>query len=134
MSVGTRTGSDPTKRNGIDYRPPLGRTGSLGLQHVLIMYTGAITVPLIIAPAIGLNQEEISMLVNADLFVCGLATIIQAFGLGKYVGIKWPVVQGASFTAIAPMIAAANGHGIQAMYGSLIAAGVVAFILAPVWA
>ncbi len=121
-------------RNGIDYRPPLARTSSLGLQHVLIMYTGAITVPLIIGPAIGLSTEEVSMLVNADLLVCGITTIIQAFGLGKYVGIKWPVVQGASFTAIAPMIAAANGHGIQAMYGSLIVAGIVAFVLAPVFA
>ena len=44
------------------------------------------------------------MLVSADLFVCGIATIIQSGGIGKIFGVRLPVVAGATFAVLSPMI------------------------------
>ena len=43
-----------------------------GLQHVLVMYAGAVTIPLIIGGALNLSTEEIAILINADLLCCGI--------------------------------------------------------------
>ncbi len=48
MSVTTNT-VDP-----VDERLPIGKLFMLGLQHVLVMYAGAVAVPLIIGGALGL--------------------------------------------------------------------------------
>ena len=52
--------------------PPMARLPLLqlilvGLQHVLLMYGGAVAVPLIIGQAAGLSREEIAFLIEADL-------------------------------------------------------------------
>jgi xanthine/uracil permease len=41
------------------------------------MYAGAVAVPLIVGPAVGLDGADIAILVSADLLVSGIATIIQ---------------------------------------------------------
>jgi hypothetical protein len=38
-------------RHPVDSRPPSGRLAVLGIQHVLIMYTGCVTVPLVFGAA-----------------------------------------------------------------------------------
>ncbi|MDQ0859937.1 solute carrier family 23 protein [Bacillus sp. V2I10] len=53
----------------------IGQLIILGFQHMCVMYGGAIAVPLIIAPAIGLTQEQLIYLVSFDLFACGIATL-----------------------------------------------------------
>src|SRR6476646_298637 len=68
------------------------KLGALGLQHVLVMYAGAIAVPLIIGRALNLTPEQIAVLINADLFACGLVTIIQSLGVTRYFGIRLPVM------------------------------------------
>ena len=47
----------------VDEIPPLGQLTVLGLQHVLVMYAGAVAVPLIIGRALGLDSHEVSLLV-----------------------------------------------------------------------
>ena len=59
----------------VDEVLPAGRLAVLGFQHVLAMYAGAVAVPLILANAIGLSEEELVYLINADLFTCGVATL-----------------------------------------------------------
>lgn len=103
----------------------------LGLQHVLAMYAGAVAVPLILGAAIGLTQQQITYLVAADLFSCGVATLLQSYGLSKFIGIKLPVVMGCAFTAIAPMIAIAKSSNMATVYGSIIAAGLLIFFITP---
>ncbi len=83
---------------------PVPRLGMLGLQHVLVMYAGAVTTPLVIGAALKLPKEQIALLINADLFVCGIATLIQAIGIGK-IGIRLPIIMGVSVVAIGPIIA-----------------------------
>ena len=61
----------------VDERLPLPRLLPLALQHVLVMYAGAVAVPLIIGRALELPPEEIAFLISADLFACGIATLVQ---------------------------------------------------------
>src|ERR1700722_1399148 len=59
------------------------RLAIYGLQHVLAFYAGAVIVPLLLSSAIGLSQEQTVALISADLFTCGIASIIQSVGFGN---------------------------------------------------
>ena len=120
----------------VDEVLPAGRLTALGLQHVLVMYAGAVAVPLIIGRALKLSPEQIVMLIQADLFCCGLVTLIQAFGATRQFGIRLPVMMGVTFAAVAPMVAMANSipgiEGAGRIFGAIIGSGVTAILLAPV--
>ena len=117
----------------VDERLPLLRLVPLGLQHVLVMYAGAVAVPLIIGSALKLPKEQIALLINADLFACGIATLIQSLGVGNFVGIRMPVMMGVTFAAVGPMVAMAGNPelGLLGIYGAVIASGVFALLVAP---
>ncbi|WP_420098675.1 nucleobase:cation symporter-2 family protein [Corynebacterium sp.] len=121
----------------VDQRPPLVRTFILGLQHVLAMYAGAIAVPLIVGGALiaagEFDAEDMHHLIVADLFVAGVASVIQSLGVWRF-GARLPLIQGVSFVSVAPMIAIGSEHGITAIYGSVIATGVVMMLVAPFFA
>ena len=120
----------------VDERLPAGKLTALGLQHVLVMYAGAVAVPLIIGRALKLSPEQVTMLIQADLFCCGLVTLIQAFGATPLFGIKLPVMMGVTFAAVAPMVAMANAtpgvEGAGLIFGAIIGAGLISVLLAPV--
>ncbi len=120
----------PTPVHPVDEVLPSQRLFVLGLQHLFIMYAGAVAVPLIVGPAVGLKEHDIGILVSADLLVSGIATIIQSVGIGKIMGVRLPVVAGATFTVLNPMIIIANKYGIQAVYGALICSGVFGLLIA----
>ena len=107
-----------------DEKLPIKKLLPLGLQHVLAMYAGAIAVPIIMGGAIGLTPQQIAYLVAADLFTCGIATLIQSFGFGKNIGVKLPVIMGCSFVSVAPMIIIGKANGLPVIYGAIICAGV----------
>jgi uric acid transporter len=79
------------------------------------MYAGAVAVPLIVGGALGLPASTIGLLVNADLLVSGIATVIQSVGIGKIFGVRLPVVAGATFTVLSPMIIVAQQYGLPAV-------------------
>ena len=112
--------------------PPPVRLVILAIQHVLVMYAGAVAVPLILGAALKLPRDQVALLINADLFACGVATFIQAYGVGP-VGIRLPVMMGVTFASLSPMLAMANNPalGLQAIFGSVIAAGVFGILVAP---
>ncbi|MGK5027235.1 nucleobase:cation symporter-2 family protein [Janthinobacterium sp. RB2R34] len=112
---------------------PPGKLFTLGLQHVLVMYAGAIAVPLIVGRALKLPPGQVAALISADLFCCGLVTLIQSLGLGKYFGIRLPVMMGVTFAAVSPMLAMANNPelGITGIFGAVIGAGIVSMLIAP---
>jgi NCS2 family nucleobase:cation symporter-2 len=68
----------------VDEILPLPKLFALGLQHVLVMYANAVAVPLIIGGALHLPKDQMAMLINADLFACGIATLIQTVGFGPF--------------------------------------------------
>ncbi|GAA1932238.1 nucleobase:cation symporter-2 family protein [Streptomyces durmitorensis] len=107
-----------------------GRLAVLGLQHVIVMYTGCVTVPLVFGAAAGLDAATVAVLINADLLVAGIVTIIQGAGVGRILGVRMPVMAGAAFTAVTPMILIAGEYGLQAVYGSMLAAGVFGLLVA----
>lgn len=114
----------------VDEILPLGKLFAYGLQHVLAMYAGAVAVPLILANALGLSQEQLIYLINADLLTCGIATLIQSVGFWN-MGIRIPIIQGVTFAAVTPMIIIGKAHGLPGIYGSIIVAGIVTYLVSP---
>ncbi len=119
----------------VDEVLPAPRLAALGLQHVLVMYAGAIAVPLIVGRALKLTPEQVALLISADLFCCGLVTLIQSLGVTKWFGIKLPVMMGVTFASVGPMVAFANAmpgpDGARAIFGAIIGAGVISILIAP---
>jgi len=115
----------------INARLSPGRTALLGLQHVLAMYAGAVAVPLIVGNAVGLARSQVAFLIQADLFTCGIATLIQSVGIGSGVGIRLPTVLGVTFTAVTPIISIGKALGMRAVYGAVIVSGAIVFLVAP---
>jgi len=132
MTIATRSTRDARKAHPVDEILPLHKLTALGLQHVLVMYAGAIAVPLIIGGALKLPKDDIAFLIAADLFCCGIVTIIQSMGIGK-VGIRLPMMMGVTFTAIAPIIATGSNPdlGLRAVFGAVIVAGLFTLFAAP---
>ncbi|HXL66081.1 MAG TPA: nucleobase:cation symporter-2 family protein [Xanthobacteraceae bacterium] len=116
----------------VDEFLPVPKLLTLGLQHVLVMYAGAVAVPLILGRALKLPPQDVAFLISADLFACGLATLVQCIGFPG-VGIRLPVMMGVTFASVGPMLsmAAAPDVGLLGIYGSVIAAGIFGVIVAP---
>ena len=119
----------------VDEVLPPGRLAIYGAQHVLAFYAGAVIVPILLASAIGLSKDQLVYLISADLFTCGIASIIQSVGFWK-IGVRLPLLQGVTFTAVGPMIAIGKAHGggshsLLYIYGSILIAGAATFLLAP---
>lgn len=110
-----------------DYMPPLAQAVPLGIQHVLAMFAGNITVPLLIASAAG--PQHITVLVQIALLAAGVATLIQTVGIGP-VGSRLPVVQGTSFAYVGILTAALKGGAtLAAVFGASIVGGIFQMIL-----
>ncbi len=119
----------------VDEVLPAGKLAALGTQHVLVMYAGAVAVPLIVGRALKLSPQEVALLISADLFCCGIATLIQSLGMTQWFGIKLPVMMGVTFASVAPMVAIANANpgsnGAQLLFGAIIGAGIISILIAP---
>ena len=120
----------------VDEVLPLPKMALYGLQHVLSMYAGVVAVPLIVGTALQLSGTQTTYLLSAGLFLAGLATLLQTLGVWK-IGAKLPIVQGSSFAAVATMLAIGTEEGgtdgLRSIYGAIIAASIICFLLAPVF-
>lgn len=139
MSAGTRAEPGPgPEGHVVDERMPLPRLAVYGVQHVLAFFAGgAIVIPIIVASALGLSNDELVHLINAALLTCGIASIIQSVGFWK-VGVRLPLLQGVAFAAVAPMIAIAQAsgggtEGLRTVYGAIILCGLLTLLIAPVF-
>lgn len=101
----------------------------LGLQHLLAMYSGAVAVPLLIGNALKFNSTQMTYLVSIDIFMCGLATLLQLLR-NRYFGIGLPVVLGCAIQAVAPLEMIGQKFTINTMYGAIIVAGIFVFCIA----
>lgn len=122
-----------TSVHAVDEVLPPTRLAALGLQHVLVMYANAVAVPLILGGALHLPKEQLAFLINADLFACGIATLIQTLGIGPF-GIRLPIIMGVTAVSISPMLAMAAmpGLGLTGIYGAVIVGGLFGLLVAPV--
>jgi xanthine/uracil permease len=85
---------------GIDDKPPLGTSVLLGVQHYLTMVGANVAVPLILAGALGMPESVIPRFVGTFFVVSGIATLAQTT-----FGNRYPIVQGAPFSMLAPALA-----------------------------
>ena len=126
----------PSTVHPVDEILPTGRLAALGLQHVLVMYAGAVAVPLIVGRALKLNPEQVALLISADLFCCGIVTLIQSLGMTQWFGVRLPVMMGVTFAAVGPMVAMAGSNpgtaGAQMIVGAIIGAGIISMLIAPI--
>jgi xanthine permease len=130
--------TDPPGVHPVDEVLPAQKLITLGLQHLFIMYAGAVAVPLIVGPAVGLATDQTALLIAADLLVSGICTIIQAVGISWIFGVRLPVVAGATFTVLSPLITIATQYstkanpaaGLPVVYGALLVAGVFGLLIA----
>lgn len=109
-----------------NYMPPLRRAIPLGIQHILAMFVGNVTVPIIIAGILGVSPEEKIFLIQVAIFVSGVATLIQSVGVGP-IGAKLPIVQGTSFGFLPVSIPIAKTYGFAALFGGALIGGLVQF-------
>src|SRR5690349_8533618 len=131
----TSTAAKRRPRHPVDEVLPAQQLTVYGLQHVFAFYAGAVVVPILLAGAIGLTPEQLVHLINADLFTCGIASILQSVGIWK-IGVRLPLLQGVTFTAVSPMIIIGldrgkGADGLVYIYGAVMVAGVFTFLLAP---
>jgi uracil-xanthine permease len=115
---------------GLDDRPPIIRATVLALQHVLTMFGSTVSIPLLFGPAMGMQPEEIALLISSVMLCSGVATLIQAT-----VGSRLPIVQGVSFSFIAAFFMIINeivevrggtaGEAMQYIAGAIIAGAIV---------
>lgn len=85
-------------------------------------------VPLIVGQSIGLSSTQLTYLVSIDILMCGVATMLQVMS-NRFFGIGLPVVLGCTFTAVGPMISIGNDFSVSAIYGAVIASGLIIFLI-----
>ncbi|MDR7302532.1 nucleobase:cation symporter-2 family protein [Haloactinomyces albus] len=129
---GTRNGRSEV--HPVDQMLPPGKLTAYGIQHIAAMYAGVAAPPLIVGQAIGLSPVEMTLLIGASLLTAGLATLLQSIGVWR-IGARLPFVNGVTFASVAPMLAIVAQHGeansLSIIYGSVLIAGVLAFLGAP---
>lgn len=101
----------------------------LGFQHLLAMYSGDILVPLLIGAALKFNAAQMTYLVSMDIFMCGVATLLQ-IRRTPITGIGLPVVLGCAVEYVAPLQSIGKNFGLGYMYGGIIVAGVFIILAA----
>ncbi len=118
---------------GLNDKPPAPQAFVAGLQHLMAIFIGIITPPLIIGGALGLTPELKAYIISMALFVSGVATFIQIRKFGP-IGSGLLSIQGTSFTflslsiGIGLSVKAAGGTPEQAL-GTIFG---VALICSPV--
>ena len=105
---------------------------TLGLQHMLVAYIGAIAVPLIVASALKMSPADTTVLISTALFCSGISTILQTVGVWK-LGVRLPILQGVAFSSVGPVIAIGltPGVGFAGVCGAVIGAGIITTFAAP---
>lgn len=135
MSTTTPARPVSKKVHPVDEVPPVPRLLTYGFQHVAAFYAGAVIVPIIIGGVLGLDDAAMIRLIQADLFTCGIASILQSVGIWK-IGVRLPLLQGVAFAGVAPIISIGLGAGggeqaLPTIFGAVIVGGLLWFLLAP---
>jgi xanthine permease XanP len=124
---------------GLNEWPPLRLALLVAFQHVLAVFVGIVTPPLLIARALKLSTADSGFLVSMALLVSGLGTILQSRRLGP-VGSGLLSVQGTSFVFVTPIITLAgvvvNAGGTQrqalgVVFGTCMVASIVPILIGP---
>ncbi|MEE2887147.1 MAG: solute carrier family 23 protein [Planctomycetota bacterium] len=93
----------------IDDIPPTREVFVLGLQHYLTMFGSTVAVPLLMAESLGIAEDPVALgiLISTMFFVSGITTLLQTT-----LGNRLPLVQGVTFSFLAPAMAICGMAGI----------------------
>lgn len=100
----------------VEAKLSVGQILLFGIQHVLAMFIGIVTPPLVVSSALGLSVEDTGYLVSMALLASGVGTLVQIHGIGP-VGARMLSVQGTSFTFVPVAIAAGKVGGLSMIFG-----------------
>ena len=124
---------------GIEEKPPLGESILLGLQHYLTMIGATVAIPLVLigvmngVEGVSMPAEAQAQLIGTFFVVSGIATLAQTT-----IGNRYPLVQGGTFSMLAPAIAvilAVGGRGagyeimLRELQGAIIVAALVEVVI-----
>ena len=110
-----------------------------GLQHVFGMCAGILAVPIMIGNEAKVTSAEMMMLISATLFVAGIATLIQSIGFKEFIGVRMPLMLGASSNPTSTMLvivassSIGGGKALSIIFTSTIIAGLFCFLVAPIF-
>lgn len=107
------------------------KSGLLGLQHVLVMFTAMIGMPLILANILDLSPELTTSMVLAVMLGCGVGTIVQALGIG-FIGARLPIVMGVFYIFIGPIVSISATASLAAAMTAVFLGGLFEFLLSPI--
>ncbi|MDM0960242.1 nucleobase:cation symporter-2 family protein [Clostridium perfringens] len=113
---------------GVDDDLDLPKKVLFGLQHIFAAFGGIIVVPLVIATSLGFDSKVTTALISASILGSGLATIIQAKGVGK-VGARVACIMGTDFTFVSPSISVGSVLGLPGIIGATILGSLFEVIL-----
>ncbi|MBN9647958.1 purine permease [Terrisporobacter glycolicus] len=113
---------------GVEDNPALVTKIILGFQHIFAAFGGIIVVPLVIAGALKFDTDTSMSLISASILSAGIATIIQARGIGK-VGARVACIMGTDFTFVSPSISVGSVLGLPGIIGATILGSFLEIIL-----
>lgn len=108
--------------------PPVKETVPLSFQQIIVLIFNVLPVPLLIGAGVGLSAAEITVLMAGCLFVTGIATMLQTFGIGP-VGARLPVPLENSFVFVAPGITLGAMYGLNSFTGACLVGSIVTCVL-----
>lgn len=114
---------------GIEDKPPMGESALLGFQHYLTMIGATVAIPLALAAFMEMPDGATARLIGTFFVVSGVTTLAQTT-----IGNRYPLVQGGTFSMLAPAIAIISVVGampnadytlmLQYLAGAVLVAGI----------
>lgn len=101
----------------VDERPPFWTSVFLGIQHVLLIFSGIVIVPVIVARGSDVPPEQIEFVAFAAIIVSSISTLIQVLRFGP-IGSGYVLFMGTSGAFIACSLAAVKLGGF-ALVGTM---------------
>ena len=111
-----------------DSKPPVSKALPISLQHIIAMFLGTVTVPIVIAGAAGADAATRTIMIQYSLMMSALATMIQVCPLGP-VGSRLPVIFCAGFTCVPVFTPIAAQYGLPGVFGAQLLCAVITIAL-----
>lgn len=89
-----------------------------GLQHMIAMIVGCITVPIIVSTAAQLNPSDSIVMMQSSILAAGICILIQTHNLKGMIGSGLPFVIGSGFAFISTMTVIASTMGVSYIFGA----------------
>ncbi|MCF6460701.1 uracil-xanthine permease family protein [Clostridium sp. Cult3] len=117
-----------TSKYDVNGVPPFKEALPLGLQHVFAMFLSNIAVAMIVGGLIGIEGQDMVILVQSAMVVAGVGTLMQTHPIGS-TGAKLPVMMGTSFGFLPTNIIIAKNFGMPGLLGATLVGGLFCAVL-----